>query len=69
MKGKVVLLCRCDGGLVSVHAMNMYDYVGGGQARLILNLGIRWGECLAAFTESFNSDKKNPPLPIECGTG
>ena len=69
IKGKVVLPCRCGGGLVSVHAMNMYEYVSGGQARLILNLGIRWGELLAAFTERFTSDKKIPRYPLNVGLG
>jgi hypothetical protein len=66
VRGRVVLPTRCDGGLDSARAINMY--VGGGQALLILNLGTRWGEWLAAFTERFTSDKQ-PPLPIEYGTG
>jgi len=42
IKGKFVLPSRYNGGLVSVHAINMY--VGGGQARLIMNFVTRWGE-------------------------
>jgi hypothetical protein len=61
----VCLPGRCYGGLVSIHVINMY--VGGGQARLILNLGTRLGEWLAAFTECFTSDKQ-PMLPIDIGT-
>jgi hypothetical protein len=56
IKGKVALPRRCDDGLVSTNAIN--TYVGGSQTLLILNLGVRWCEWLAAFTERFTSDKK-----------